>query len=151
MTVEPPKFTLIAQSGEQQANRGNYFWQRQDNGVAMEVASRGIPVHEQPLEVARGEQLRIEASGGPPPETLELKVYPKEGNHGLISTNVDAIDGFNPTTPPLSETSLQGGDLVWTADLEPGDYFLWMKGTWSNPIRPERSRDAEYSFLLHVA
>jgi hypothetical protein len=126
LRVEPPKFTLIAQAGEQQANQGSYFWQHQDNGLAVEAKARGIPVHEQPLAVARGEQLRIEAGDGSSPETMELKVYPKEGNHGPIATEAAAIDAFNPATPPVTETTLQGGNFVWTADLEPGDYFLWM-------------------------
>ena len=150
MTLDPPTFTLVANSGKQQAYTGEFFWQRQDNGLAAEIKAPGIQVQEKPLIVKRGEQVRIEVSNGPAPDSIELKAYPKEGNHKPISTTKEAIDAFVPATDPVTTASLGAGAVTWTAEIEPGEYFLWMKGTWANPILPTRSRTVEYSFLLQV-
>lgn len=150
MSLDPPTFTLAANSGKQRANTGAFYWQRQDNGLAAEIHAPGIPVQEKPLVVKRGEQLRNAVGNGPAPDSIELKAYPKDGNHKPISTANNAIDAFVPTTDPVITTTLGAGADTWTAELEPGEYFVWMKGTWPNPILPTRSRTVEYSFLIHV-
>lgn len=150
MSLDPPTFTLMTNSGKQQGSTGAFYWQRQDNGLAAEIHAPGIPVQEKPLLVNRGEQLRNEIGNGPAPDSIELKAYPKDGNHKPISTANNAIDAFVPTTDPVTTASLGAGAETWTAELEPGEYFVWMKGTWSNPILPTRSRTVEYSFLIHV-
>lgn len=150
MTLDPPTLTLVANSGKQKANTGNFFWQRQDNGLAAEIKAPGIPLQEEPLVVKRGEQVRIEVSNGPGPDSIELKTYPKEGNHKFLSTPGKSVDAFVPATDPVTTAALEAGADTWTAELEPGEYFLWMEGTWSNPILPTRSRTVEYSFLVQV-
>lgn len=150
MSLDPPRLLLVASSGKQAAAIGAFYWQRQDNGLAADVAAPGIQIQKTPLLVKRGEQLKIEIGDNPAPDSLEVKAYPKEGNHQTISTANNAIDAFVPTTNPVSSTTLGAGANSWTADVEPGDYFLWIKGTWANPLVPSHARTVEYSFLLHV-
>ncbi len=150
MSLDPPTFTLVAGSGKQPANTGAFYWQRQDNGLAAEINAPGIPLQKEPLVVKRGEQLKLEIGNGSAPDSIELKAYPKDGNHKPISTANNAIDAFTPTTDPVTATTLGAGTDTWTAELEPGEYFVWMKGTWPNPILPTRSRTVEYSFLIQV-
>lgn len=167
--LAPPDFTLTAAAGEQPSSRGSFYWML-DNGLAAELNYHGFEIHPSTLEVQPGETLTFAPNDGHVPATLELAIFPEEGNTGPITPEILAAEAgatptttatptpaggeevlfFRPKTDPVKTAELQGDDMTWTVDLEPGTYFIRIKGTWPNPVVPEKERWGEFAFTVQV-
>jgi hypothetical protein len=152
--LDPPDLELIAASGQQTANQGDSYWQIL-NGLASEAHSRGIQLQDPPLQINRGETVRFDWSkqnANSESTLLELKlaIYPKEGNVVTIDSGRGTFSGFKAQTDPVATTTLSTSKPTWVADVPPGDYFITVHARWSNPIRPEKERFADYANLVTV-
>jgi hypothetical protein len=154
--LEPHPIFLIAESGQQRAHLGAYFWIL-DEGVAADVQSAGFTIHEEPLELRDGESIRIESRGPLFPDEITLEVYTQDGNIlEDISTREGRMDAFSPQTEPILTTEMPNGE--WTVDLEPGEYFIRLDTVWPDPNYPlppsgtpvvvDWKRTAELSFTV---
>jgi hypothetical protein len=154
--LEPHPIWLIAESGEQRAHLGAYFWIL-DEGVAADVQSAGFTIHEEPLELRDGESIRIESRGPLFPEEITLEVYTQDGNIlEDISTREGRMDAFSPQVEPVLTAEIPNGE--WTVDLEPGEYFIRLGTVWPDPNYPlppsgtpvvvDWKRTAELSFTV---
>lgn len=153
--VQPPDAFLVAQSGEQKASFGAFYWVH-ETGYAAEVTSRGFEIQPEPLAVQAGETVQIELRGGPAPEKVALDVFPEEGNKDRIAPQEGAIVAFIPRTEPAATAELSGSDgrYSWATDVPAGNYFVRLRVEWPEPSRnpvPGRKPTAEYSFFIVVS
>lgn len=152
--VQPPDAYLVAQSGEQKASFGAFYWVH-ETGYAAEVTSRGFEIQSQPLAVQAGETVQVELRGGPAPGKVALEVFPEEGNKDRIAPQEGAMVAFIPRTEPVASAELAGSDgrYSWVTDVPPGTYFVRLRIEWPEPARnpvPGRKPTAEYSFYMTV-
>jgi hypothetical protein len=152
--VQPPDAYLVAQSGEQKASFGAFYWVH-ETGYAAEVTSRGFEIQPEPLAVQAGETVQVELRGGPAPEKVALEVFPEEGNKDRIAPQEGAMVAFIPRTGPVASAELAGSDgrYSWVTDVLPGNYFVRLRVEWPEPARnpvPGRKPMAEYSFYMTV-
>lgn len=161
----PPVMVLIAGDCEQEASIGSYFWQL-GKDVAADVNAPGLQIQKDgALALEQGQEVRFEPRVGPVPETMTIDVYPEQGNvrpleelpnpegTPYIGTPIpgsNTPDVFKPTTDPVTTVEIPTDALTWTVDLEPGTYFLHVKGTWPNPTGEGRELTSEYSFYVRV-
>lgn len=162
----PPVMVLIAGECEQEGSIGSFFWQLAGD-VAADVNAPGLQIQKDgSLVLEQGQEARFEPRVGPVPETLTMDIYPEQGNvrpleelpnpegTPYIGTPIpgsDTPDVFKPTTEPVATIELPIDSLTWTVDLEPGRYFLHLKGQWPNPTGEGREMTGEYSFYVRVA
>jgi hypothetical protein len=152
--VQPPDAYLVAQSGEQKAAFGAFYWVH-ESGYAADVTSSGFEIQPEPLVVEAGETIRVELRGEAPPEAVTLEVFPEAGNKDRIGPQPEAMVAFIPRTAPLISADLAGspGQYTWEAELAPGTYFVRLRVTWPEPARnpvPGRQPTAQYSFFITV-
>lgn len=144
--LRPPDFTLHGTSSTQTAIQGAYYWQL-ENGLAVDVKSEGFAVSGvSPMKVAQGEQLSVTVANGTYPETMDLKIYPEDGNLKEVKLTAVAAQAFVPMTDPLTSQSFTNAPYDLKIDLPKGQYFIWMSGTWQNPYkRPAATITSEAS------
>lgn len=148
--LNPPTLWLAAKSGEQQASPGASLWVN-DAGFAADIKSQGFDIHKQALAIERGEQVHLAFRDGPVSQTLELKVYPRDGNEqSRTAQDGKTATRFVPTTEPVASQEVSPSDLTWTADLEPGSYFVWLYATWPNKWKADMPMRAEYAFTVEI-
>jgi hypothetical protein len=133
--LRPPDFTIKGTTSTQAAIQGAYYWQL-ENGLAVDVKSEGFSVSGvTPMKVSQGEQLTVTASNGTYPESMDLKIYPEDGNLKEVKVTAVAGHAFVPTTEPITSQSFTNSPYDLKIDLPKGDYFIWMSGTWQNPFK----------------
>jgi len=161
--LRPPDFTLKGKSSTAAAIQGAYYWQLA-NGLAVDVKSGGFSISGvTPMDVTRGEQLNITAANGPYPDKLDVKIYKQDGNLTDATTATGTLKAFHVNTDPVSSKSFTNTPYQLTADVPPGDYFIWLGGTWSNSFKrpassatvtgtptPIRPLTDEVAFWIHV-
>jgi hypothetical protein len=142
--LRPPDFTLNAKTSTQAAIQGAYYWQL-ENGLAVDVKSEGFNVSGvTPMTVAQGDQLTVTAANGTYPETMDLKIYPEDGNVKDVKVTAVTAQAFVPTTEPITSQSFTNSPYDLKIDLPKGHYFIWMSGTWQNPFkRPATTTTSE--------
>ncbi|MDI3340024.1 MAG: hypothetical protein QJR03_05785 [Sphaerobacter sp.] len=160
----PPVMALIAGECEQEGSIGSFFWQL-GSEVAADVNAPGLQIQAGPLALQRGQTVRFDPRVGPVPAKLTLIVYPQQGNVrpleelpnaqgtpqiGTPIPGSNTPDVFKPTTEPVTTVEIPVDALSWTVDLEPGRYFLHLKGEWPNPQGQGRQLTGEYSFFVRV-
>lgn len=134
--LRPPDFTLVSKSGKQQAIPGPYFWVTRD-GVAANVTSAGFETTNYlQLAVAQNEQLTIDVSNGPYPETMDMRIYPEDGNYSTQTSPQGSYKEFQPKTNPVQTKSFGTTPYTWTANLKPGGYFVYLACTWKSLFVP---------------
>ncbi len=134
--LRPPDFTLVANSGSQKGVQGTYYWQLK-NGLAAGYTASGFSTAEiKQLTVNQNEQVTINLTNGPFPDTLDLKIYPQEGNYLDIKVPNGTTKAFQLKTDPLETHTFTNTPYQWTADVPPGGYFIFLSGTWTNPFTP---------------
>lgn len=154
IVVQPPDVYLVAESGEQKASFGAYYWVH-ESGYGADVTSKGFEIQPEPLAVRAGEAVHVEFRGDPAPEQVVLDVFPEAGNKDRIAPQEGALVAFIPTTDPVISAQPDGsnGAYVWVVDLQPGTYFVRLRAEWAepplNPV-PGRKPTAEYSFYVTV-
>lgn len=152
LVLEPPEFVMKAKAGEQSALPGTFFWVA-PNGMVADIKVEGVPVmNAKTLTVGAKEKVTISIRNGAPPQTLEMRLYPKDGNFKPAPIAGASADTFLPATEPIwSRQEKPDQEYSVTIDApKPGDYYLWLKGTWPNSWLPDKPSTGEKAFVLQV-
>jgi hypothetical protein len=133
--LRPPDFTLKGKTSTQSAIQGAYYWQL-ENGLAVDVKSGGFSTSGvTPMNVSQNEQLTITLANGGYPDKLDMKIYKQDGNLVDVPVATAGVKAFEVKTAPIDEQSFTNTPYLLTVNIPPGDYFIWLSGTWTNPFK----------------
>jgi len=133
----PPPLTLHAAGGAQVGIVGSYDWVT-DKGFGAKVQAHGYQFPTPPLTIKVGESVSfvVQQGSGAQPTSLTLQAYPQQGNVKPLASRDGTINAFVlPSTPAAGQGTPSGNPQAWKVDLQPGQYFLLVKGDWPSPIK----------------
>lgn len=133
--LRPPDFTIASKTSTQAAIQGAYYWQLA-NGLAVSVNSGGFATTGvSPMDVAQNEQLTITLANGSYPDKIDLKIYKQAGNLVDVPVATGGVKAFEVKTPSIAQQTFTDTPYQLNVNLAPGDYFILLSGTWTNPYK----------------
>jgi hypothetical protein len=155
VSLDPPLLVANTSSDTQKAHYGTFYWMI-SNGLAAQVNSRGIQIHDKALHVANGETVQFawENQNSQSDSTLQditLAVFPEDQSIVTQTSGSGTLKGFQAGDNPLKTDKLSTSDPSWKVDVGSGSYFVQVVANWSNPIVPGgKTRNCEYGFYITV-
>jgi hypothetical protein len=133
--LRPPDFTIASKTSTQAAIQGAYYWQLAD-GLAVNVNSGGFATSGvAPMDVAQNDQLTITVTNGSYPDKIDLKIYKQQGNLVDVPVATGGVKAFEVKTASIAEQTFSDTPYQLNVNLAPGDYFILVAATWSNPYK----------------
>jgi hypothetical protein len=154
IVLAPPILVAQASSGTQDGNYGSYYWMI-DSGLADKAVSRGIEIQKDPLKVKKGENVTFSwkqqnSESDSTLTDLSIRVYSQETALMTAVSSKGNLKGFTAQGSPVTSGPLPKTNPTWAANLNPGQYFVDVNASWSNPIVKDKPRNCEYGFFLEV-
>lgn len=144
ITLDPPTIVLATGDDEQEGSVGAFFWIHDPTGLAAEAGQAYFEVPEEPLAVSAGDEIDIQTDFEDylPYET-NVMVY--DVDEGEMDENRITIDWEPVETIELGEDAES-----WTADLEPGEYYIVLNTLWPTEGDWHRDQEVDYRFYISV-
>jgi hypothetical protein len=144
ITLDPPTIVFSADGDEQEGSVGAFFWIHDASGLAAEAGQAYFEVPDEPLTVAEGDEIAIEIDFEDyDPYEMHVRVF--DADEGEMDENRVTIDW-----EPVEEIELDEGADAWTADLEPGEYYIVLNTLWPTEGDWHRDQEVDYRFYISV-
>ncbi len=144
ITLDPPTILLVTDDDEQEGSVGAFFWIHDRTGLAAEAGQAYFEVPEESLVVASGDEVTIE---------VDFEDYlPHETNVMAYDTDEGEMDEDRVTIDwePVETFELGEDAESWTADLEPGDYYIVLNTIWPTEGDWHRDQEVDYRFFITI-
>jgi hypothetical protein len=144
ITLDPPTILFVTDDGEQEGSVGAFFWIHDPTGLAAEAGQAYFEVPDEPLVVSEGDEVEIQTDFEDylPYET-NVMVY--DVDEGEMDENRVTIDW-----EPIETFELGEDAESWTADLEPGEYYIVLNTLWPTEGDWHRDQEVDYRFFISV-